>query len=527
MQVKYTRRVIGWLLVAVLLAGGMLPLQSAFAQDQNDEPAGTGRIFGYRTEMIFPAAVRFVVGLNARSDEVESVVLAVRQRGAFERSFTLDLALNRLPDQSTDLVTQFAYEWVLTDTPIPQPFDAVSFEWLITTTDGELSRASGRFVFVDDARAQWLTAGQTPLILHWLNANLAADTMREELLRVRSLLIHYTGVSPRTEFVIYDPQAQLCEEAISPETGESVSVVVGRETETQYPCSPADYRELYAAADMIFVQRQTYGYSDLQDMLVNAMARQSYDQLWGDIPVPAWFRAGIGSLLRLHPDIAALNVVRDAARTDTLIGLPALAIEPPDDAPYQQRALWEQQSYLLMLYLADRYGADAPFEMARDVVQQADGFEGALRALTGDGEETMWSEWLRWLYDASAMKAVEWTPYLAVTPTPTSTATTTPVPPTLTPSNTPTVTPLPTSTFLGDQPPTVIVQRVTLTRIPTTTNTPLPPGSLPTARPRDAGSSTDGGDGDSDALITGGLIALGVVGAALVLAGLVTTKRRR
>jgi len=527
MQIKHTRRVIGWLLVVTLLAGFVLPWKPVFAQDQDDEPPDMGRIFGYRTEVIFPAAIRFVVGLNARSDEVESVVLAVRQKGTFERSFSLNPALARIPEASTDLVTQFAYEWDLTDTPVPQPFDTVSFEWLITTTDGELSRASDRFMFVDDTHAQWRTAGQTPLILHWLNPNLAADTMRDELLPVRSLLIHYTGVSPRTEFVIYDPQAQLCEEEISPETGETVSVVVGRETETLYPCSPAHYRQLYAAANMIFVQRQTYGYSDLQDLLVNEMVHQSYDQAWSDILVPAWLRAGLGALLRLHPDIAALNVVRDAARTDTLLDLSTLAVEPPDDVPYQQRALWEQQSYLLVVYLADRYGADAPFEMARDLTQQADGFDGALLALTGDDLETLWLDWLRWLYSESAASAVTWTPYMATTPTPTSTVTITPLPPTLTPSNTPTATPLPSSTFLGDQPPTVIVPRVTLTRIPTTTNTPLPPGSLPTARPRDSEPSASADDNESDSLVTGGLIVLAMVGAALLLAGILTMRRRR
>ncbi len=525
MQIKYTRHITGWLLVVALLVSAVLPLQGAHAQD-GDEP-DTGRIFGYRTETIFPAAIRFVVGLNARLEEIESAVLVVRQGGTFERTFTLDPALTQIADQSTDVVTQLAYVWDLADTPVPHLFEAVSFEWLVTTADGELSRASGQFIFVDDAPDLWQKAGQPPLVLHWLNPVLAGDTMRDELLPVRSLLVHYTQVSPRFEFAIYDPQVRLCDEEISPDTGETISVVVGRDTGGQYPCSPALYRQLYAATGIIFVQRQTFGYSELQDTLIHEMTSQTYEQVWGGTLVPAWFGAGLGALLRLHPDIAALDVIRDVARTDTLLDFSVLAASLPDDTPYQQRALWERESYLLVLYLADRYGMDAPFEMALDITRQPDGFEGALHALTGGDLAALWSDWLRWLFGDSAASAVGWTPYTATTPTPTVIPTATVLPPTSTPINTPLPTMIPTSTFLADQPPTVNVQRVTATRFPTTTNTPLPPGSLPTAIARTPVPSASEGQGDSNALITAGLIGLVVVGVGMLLVGAWMMVRRR
>ena len=58
-----------------------------------------------------------------------------------------------------------------------------------------------------------------------------------------------------------------------------------------------------------------------------------------------------------------------------------LADDLPSEADYQARALWEAQSYLLVLYLADRYGADAPFDLAQNIPADGDGFAGALAAL--------------------------------------------------------------------------------------------------------------------------------------------------
>lgn len=514
----------GWrlLLIGVLCAGGLLPHTIASAQEgSTPEP---GYIFGYRAEIVFPAAIRFVVGLNAGLDDIQSINLSVHQLSGLDRTFRVDKVRHLLVSEG--IVSQFLFIWDLSDAPAPVPFETVEFEWEIETADGTVSRAKGEMMFDDSRRGAWHAAGETPLILHWMNPHLAGDVIRNEILGVYGLLTARTGLSPSYKFVIYDPAVVLCQQARETGTDELVLVVTSDEDGTAFACSPERFVSLYAMSGMTFIQRPTLGYSEIQNLLVDSMVRQTYDRLWKGTTVPAWFASGLSQLYHLRPGARALAVVRDAARTDGLYDLAGLSGPLPADANYQAAALWEGESYLLALYLADRFGAEAPFDLARGIADADGGFAGALQALTGGSEEDVWQDWYRWLYTGAAERAVEWTPYLSTTPTPTPTATDSPIPPTWTPSKVPPPTITPSTTFAGAQAPTVIVQQVTATPWSPPTNTPLPPGSLPTARPDTPEAGSDSGS-DDDGVLRVALVMLGVAAAILIVIGAALSLRRR
>jgi hypothetical protein len=522
MRMDGLRRLGEWLLTGATLVCLLVPLNAGTARAQESPTPDTGYIFGYRSEIVFPAAVRFVVGMNVGLDQIASVSLTLRQQSGL--NVTLEVDPQRYLLETGGVVTQLLYPWDLSTGPVPVSFEPLSFMWQVETKDRQISKATDEFLFVDDARGPWYVAGNPPLILHWLNPHLAGSAIRNEVMAAYGLLGHHTGLvpSPSYEFVIYDPNTPMCQQVVSPETNKTISVVTSREDESQYPCSVDAFRQVYARGGIIFLQRPTFGYSELEDLLIASMVRETYISLWQGASVPAWFLSGLTFMYRLHPSLSTLEVTRDAARTESLLPLSELGSAVPEDAAFQVRVLWEAESYLLTLYLADRYGADAAFDLALNIRQQ--GFDGALQSLMGGTQDNLWDEWSRWLFTAAAERAVAWTPYTDTTPTPTATPTITPIPPTFTPSMTPTITFTPTSTFLGDQRRSITPPPVTPTRLSSPTNTPLPPGSLPTAQPY-APDKTKGQG--SSALLTAGIICIAVVAVVLVLLAALIWRRRR
>jgi hypothetical protein len=531
MRVNRVRLMMGVMLLLSVIGGllaGAIPT-STYAQDGDDGSTpeatptpDTGVIYGYRQEILFPAGIRFSVGLNAGLDNIDSITLTLRQQGGYEQITSLDLEANVV--QAAGVVSDFVMFWDFAENPGLVPFLPVSFAWQVKTKDGLVSNAEDEFMLTDERRGEWQTAGQPPLVLYWLNEHLSGDTIRNEVLAAYGLMRQRTDQVPLFWYVIYDPNTLLCSDVLDPDTQERRSVVISYEDESLYPCSKSAFEAFYAAAGYKFIQRPTFGYSELQDLLIDDMVSTTYQTLWQDKIVPAWFVQGLAALHRLYPEIAAVEITRDAARKEALFLLPALISPLPDDADYQQRTMWEAQSYLMVLFLAEQHGASAPFDLAMAVIDDPDGFNGALRHLTGGDDQSLWQAWDRWLFTEAAVRAAQWTPYTITTPTPTATPTDTAIPPTFTPSVTPTITITPTSTFLGAQAPTVVVQRVTPTRMLTATNTPLPPGSLPTARPR-PDESGSGSSGNNTAR-TGGLILIGAAVVVLVI-GLFGLARRR
>jgi len=139
--------------------------------------------------------------------------------------------------------------------------------------------------------------------------------------------------------------------------------------------------------------------------------------------------------------------------------------------------LWIAESYLLTLYLASRYGADAPFKLAK-ALEQNTTFDDALTKIGNISVDTLVTDWRNWLLGPDAEAALRWTPYFDTTPTPT--ASDTPVPTqtnTLLPAQIPTHTPFPSRTPIPLTP----------------SNTPLPAGSLRTRKSAPASNSPNSG----------------------------------
>ncbi|MBN2305817.1 MAG: hypothetical protein JXQ72_15145, partial [Anaerolineae bacterium] len=250
-----SRRLVNYLLLVAVVAGLCGP-ELVFAQGGGDEPEqDTGLIYTYRTEILFPAVVRFFVGINAPPDQIVSAALTLRQESGLDVSFTLS------PEQhlfnSAELFVELVYDLDLTNGAIPVPFEPVNFLWQIQTEDGQLSTAVDQFLFQDGARGEWQSAGVPPLILHWTNENLAGRAIREEVMAAYGLINHQTGRSPLFQFAMYDPAVRLCREFEDTETGEIETVVVSRTDQTAYPCSVEAFARLYAAAGITFLQRPT------------------------------------------------------------------------------------------------------------------------------------------------------------------------------------------------------------------------------------------------------------------------------
>ncbi len=532
MILNHNLRSVWWSLIwgAVAVCSGFALIAAVVGQTtaraQDGEATPTFEvpiIYGYRQETLFPVLVRFYLGTNSPIGDLVSVVLTVSQDSGLEETIPLDLQRNLVSSEGA--VSDFEYDWELLAHSGLVPFQPVDYRWEVQTINGDIATAARSFDFLDSASGQWYTAGQPPLILHWQSSRLAGSRLWDELMAAYGLLNSDTERVPLFEFAIYEQGATFCEEATDDETG-AVRQVVISDDGTEFPCSEDAYRKAYAAGGITMLQRQSFGFSEVQDMLVDSIVSQTYTLLWGDWTVPAWYLSGLSYMYHLHPGLSALEVVRAAARTDSLPLLADMQSPLPDDAPFDQRTLWESSSYLMVLYLADQYGADAPFALARDIRQESTGFDGALNGITDGDQQALWAAWKRWVFTEAASLAAGWMPYLPTTPTPTATATDTPLPPTRTATPTPTITHVPTSTFAGDRAPTVAVIGVSPTVHLTATNTPLPPGSLPTVVPTPVPSSSN--SGDNNLLYNGALVALVVsIGALVVILLGVIVRRDR
>jgi hypothetical protein len=265
--------------------------------------------------------------------------------------------------------------------------------------------------------------------------------------------------------VIYEPDAEWCQrQSGTPTPGENSLFIASRVVSgIRVACDPRDVQKIYKAHRFVVLRRAGLTLDRVQDQIVEALAGDMLDRLWqgSEVP-PAWFQAGLIQLYGLLPQPAALTLVREANRADNLLPPGSLMATPVPGAATTR--LWQAQSYLLVLYLASRFGAEVPFEVARNAAKSS--FAEALRAATNRSFEEISEDWRAWLASDAAQAAVRWTPYQATTPTPSPVVTATPRP-----SNTPTSS-VPTATY---------------TRQPTVTSppsrTPIPPTVTPSQVP--------------------------------------------
>ncbi len=431
-------------------------------------------VYSNKATVLFPALVRFVISFTMSFDNVQSAHLQLSQGTNY--NVALDVPLKDTLKYFSAGNSFIDYAWPLTEQTEPMPFQPVDFTWTITGKDGQIIKGISGFTYQDQSQ-QWKDSPVDPLHIYTHDQGLSLDDIRAGALRGYNLISQNTGISHIYTLVIYDAGDAFCQ---ADTTHPNQPVVIDPYDNVEFPCDPSMTAKLYAARGFMLLQRQTGLFEQVIDQVINVIAADSYDTLWknaGQQP-PAWFRSGVIQLYDLIGHPYQLLLAQDAARNDKLFTLDQLAVPPvpqPNDFGSTLRS-WNAQSYMLTLYLAEKFGANAPFRIAQQIAQNGT-FDGALAAVgSGATIADLYTAWKDWLFTSDANSAIQWNPYIL---TPTATFTPTPTDfPTLTPtSDQPTATEteftLPTGTDTAAPP--------TDTPVPTLpTNTPLPPGSLNT-----------------------------------------------
>lgn len=420
MRIKHWQRIAVWTLVLLVLASlgrGVGGSSVIWAQDggtpdptPTDEPEVSGEttesqsgqsvIEGYRSELLFPAMIRLFLTVNVSSDTIETLQVSVAQADGLDDTFTLEPE-TAVIEGSADGMTVFMFNWDLSASPIPQPFETVRYEWEIATVNDDVFSVEDAFMFADTDAGPWDHAGEPPVTLHWNTPRLAGNLLREDAMMTYRLLRDHTGRTVPFEAALYDAETIFCD------ADAAVRSVVDA---TEYACSAAQARDVYERAGIALIQRRNAGYMPVLDQIIIRMVRNTYASFWDGVAIPAWFDYGLGAHYRQYPDLAALQYTRSLAQADVLYGMDRLIEGLPESAHYLERALWAAQSYLLVMYLVDEYGPDAPVELAQTVGEETD-FEAALEMLTDGDQAALMANWRDWLSSEAAENAVRWTPY--------------------------------------------------------------------------------------------------------------------
>lgn len=470
------------------------PGAQAKAQDPTPD---TGAIFDEGAQVYFPLALDLRVQVASQYEFITGATLVMEQASGFRADYTLKLpgpgGLKQ--DEAYDLAgfgidTSELQKFIVFSEPLPRPFEPINYRWQVQIQDEEApSELAGQVIFAP-AGVEWQDQGEDPLRYYWYNPRLGLPILSEELNRAYQLLNSHTGQKPDLRLVIFEPDYVFCQSLADPESGEERQVIPGQ---PELDCSFEFWRDYLAENGYTLIWTPINEFEARQNALGDALVAAFYADYWAGEAVPLWFQAGLTQLYRPAGNLRALAFARNASAIGQSLSLAQL--ERP--AEPEQSDLWAAQSYLMTLYLADQYGAGAPFEVAKNI--PGAGFEAALAAFGGLTPATLYRATAAWISNNAADVAAAWNPYLAATPTPTQTPSQTPIPPSRTPSLTPTFTLTPTSTSLVGRNPTQVILESPTGLIPTLTpspsNTPLPPGSLqrPTLVPTPAPASEEGG----------------------------------
>ncbi len=422
-------------------------------------------------EILFPMLLRFHIVLRLGVPQLKSAKLHIFQGGVIDQTIDVPLEgdnVKLLSDEGSIVL----FAWPLDEKNAPMPFTKMSYEWMVETKSGLVYDTGEQSFLYQDAYHVWIKADKEPISLYSHSQGLALDIVRKNVLRAHDLIAADTGVKRSESFVIYDAGSEPCQ--TDPQRPKQ-KIVVAQKDNKPFLCDPAQAVKVYGARGFVMIQRTTALFEQLQDQIIAYLANDAYTEFWkgSSEPPPEWFKRGLFGMYNLTGHGYDLLVARDAASQDRLLTLDALAAPPvvnDKDNGASVRA-WNAQSYMLTLYLASRFGARAPFDLAK-LMSQKTSFADALASVGGDVKPNeLYNAWKTWLFTPDADAAIRWNLYITAntaTPTPTDTPY-----PSITPtSDKPTATP--TLTETATRPPTRTPTPVT------PTNTALPPGSLPT-----------------------------------------------
>ncbi len=460
-------------------------------------------------ELVFPAVLRFFVRVTVPVEQLSSVSLEVSQDDVILHSGPIDLESGVINPEPYAFL---GFDYALTRSDDLVFFEPVTYRWAVVDGDEERHEAEGEVLYQPPGDT-WRQSGEAPLRFMAVNPDLNLITTRQALTEGYEKMSALTGLNPDFNWAILPRDYRFCEEEEDAE-GNPVFLIRSANGDP-FPCSEADGRELFRRNGYRVLYRQAPGLLPFQNELIADAFDEFFGRYWRGQDVPGWFRAGLAQLYYVTSNPLALRQVQDASRADRLFSAGQLNGVPEDAA---ERLAWQQQAYTMVLYLADAFGADAPFALAEDLVGTS--FTAALQDLVGEDFDSFLVRWERWLFTEAAGRAAAWTLYTPPTPTLPPTRTHTPFPPTATVTPTMTRTPSPTVTSTATpgvvQIASPLPTYTPFTAIPPTpSNTPRPPGSLD--RP-----TTDDGSGEGGGICPAALPAL-----LLPVAGIALVQRRK
>ncbi|MBN2471700.1 MAG: hypothetical protein JXN59_13345 [Anaerolineae bacterium] len=483
-------------LISLLLGLCAAPLGAA-AQASGD------LVVSHSVEVVFPAAVVFQVDLAAGMTAVNGVELELVQNEQVLFDGRVDA--ENLGDEEGAATLYF--DWPIPPDAVPELFTEVTYEWRILLDDEDEQARQGTFLF-QPGPGNWRIGGEEPLRLAVVNSELNLSATHRAVLPAYELFSRHTGLAPDLQWVVLPRDFSFCTEIADEEGQTEVVVSPVDHPEVAYPCAEAAAERILTEQGYAILQRGMPGLFQFQNDVLAALFDVFYADYWMGASVPAWFETGLKRYYSVNPEPLLLRQVQEAARASLLYDAEQLRRGPVETDIYD---LWTAQSATLVLFLADRYGADMPFTLAQEA--PADGFEVAFSGAVGLDWDVFLAEWDRWLFSDSAARAAAWTVYQPVTATPS------PPPATLTPvpSLPATMTLIPSAAPEQESATEIVPTVPAVTGMPPTTNTPRPPGSLETRVPATSAAAAPGGG--TNGLCGAALPAIVMPGFALIIVG--------
>lgn len=448
-SIQRTLWLIGWLLLLSL---------PATAQESTAEPLPE-EVFTTAAQVVFPQGIAFSIGLQLPAENLAALTLTISQPDQSE----VILQLNPQTAQIRDPFTELRFLWPVPQNTPPRLFEQIDYRWRIVTTRDRIIEIEGSVIY-DDNRADWIRDLDELGRIHvtYPAGSFDPATLRDELDAYYSLLERNLGVREPFTFLLFPPDLPPgCSQSV--ETGLDVVIYLDGSEFVEIECDAALAERVYQRSGYEVAQIDPE--VDFAAQIADRVFDVFYAPVWGENPVPAWFKAGLRLFYEPGTKPAQLAASRQNLRLRQAFSSSEMKRLPTE----RDSAAWLAQSYGMVLYSAYLMGVPELFDFAESL-GSAESFEAAYEAASGQSVELMISNWQNWIYREEAALVYGYTPYNPITPTPTLTFTNTPPPPT----NTPTITP--TATVTGELSPTPSLT-------PTATRTPRPPTATRTPRP--------------------------------------------
>jgi hypothetical protein len=441
--------------LSLLIVCLSLLVSPASAQDATEE-ALSGDVFRFwASQSLFPGAIRLTVTTSLEFIDVAELSVTLSQPGVF--SETIDLDPGQALDDS-DIYSQFGYVWqVPVDNP-PVVFRDVNYTWRVVDADGNVFGVSDR-IFFADPRADWQIHEDADGAFTLITP--ADGSSPARILRDVTPFIELVGadLEPPYRIALTD-DLDLFDCPVNAD-GDITPLVTRKEEE--FFCDPAVQARVYERGDLIILETRGSGLVSAVEAMIPFLVDEAFRERWADADVPRWFRSGFTQFWMPATKADLLPPVLTAARSRTLFTLGRMEASPPSNSV--DAALWEAQSYGMVLYMAERIGVNGLLEFGR-ALGEAESFDIAYEQVLSEPASALIRNWQRWLLTDAAESAYGYVPYGLDTPTPTHTATST-------------FTPIPTVRRSATPTPTITPRpSVTPTATNTPSVTPRPPGSL-------------------------------------------------